>query len=187
VRWCFDAEVKYLTLYLFSTENWNRAEEELAKLLGPVAQAAIEKKFPILMELGAKVNIFGSTDRFAKPIGEALRKLEQDSAANNNIVVNFCVDYGGRTELVNAVREIVKENPAQVDEATIEKHLYSAGIPDPDLMIRTGGAHRVSNFLLWQQAYTEFYFVDKYLPDFTQEDFKEALRWYAEEERRFGK
>ncbi len=186
VRWSKDAGVEYLTLYLFSTENWGRAQEELAKLFGTVAETAIAKKFPILLELGSRVNIFGSLDRFGDSISSSLIRLRDESATNTAITLNLCVDYGSRAEMLMAVKQIVKDAPELIDESVIGKYLYSAGMPDPDLMIRTGGANRLSNFLLWQQAYTELYFIDKYLPDFTQADFSEALVWYAEQERRFG-
>lgn len=187
VEWSIGAGVGYVTLYVFSTENWGRSEEELSKLLGEVAMKAISQKFPRLLEMGAKVNVWGSLERFAAPIQKGLQKLMDDSVGNTTIVVNLCMDYGGRAELVRAVQQIVDDGITKVDEAAIEQRLFSAGMPDPDLMIRTGGAQRLSNYLLWQHSYSELYFTEKFLPEFEKEDFDAALEWYADQERRLGK
>jgi undecaprenyl diphosphate synthase len=189
VQWSVDRKIEYLTLYLFSTENWSRENEEIGQLMGVVARLAIEQKFPALLKMGAKINLFGPLDKFPDFLQEGLRKLVGDSANNHKIVVNFCLDYGARAEMVKAVKSIVEKGISAdaINESVIENELWSAGMPDPDLMIRTGGARRLSNFLLWQQAYTELYFVDKYLPEFTEVDFDEALEWYAGQERRMGR
>lgn len=189
LRWSLDARIEYLTLYVFSTENWSRAEEELAKLFGNVANKAIETKFPVLIELGAQVNVFGSLDRFPAGVKKAMDKLVADTAGNDKIVLNLCMDYGGRKEIVGALKKIVEAgtDASAITEELVSQNLEPEMIPDPDMMIRTGGAQRLSNFLLWQQAYTELYFVDKFLPDFTAEDFADAVKWYGVQERRLGK
>ena len=189
VDWSSNAGVGYLTLYLFSTENWSRTEEELANLFGRVAKVAVESKFPKLLAAGARVQVWGDLARFPAFLRQGLEKLVEDSRDNNKIVVNFCLGYGGRGELVDAFGRMLADGVTaqDLDEERLSKYLFSVGIPDPDMMIRTGGERRLSNFLLWQHAYSELYFVDKFLPDFTEEDFAAALGWYAERERRYGR
>lgn len=187
VDWSIKNKIQYLTLYLFSTENWGRSEEELAKLFGPVAKVAVDKKFPQLLTMGARINILGSTDKLPIDLARSLDKLVADSRDNSGIVVNFCIDYGARDELVKAVRSIVNKRITEIDESVISNELFTVGMPDVDMMIRTGGDMRLSNFLLWQQAYSELYFTDKFLPEFDEEEFNKALAWYAGVERRFGK
>lgn len=187
VSWSKQSNIEYLTLYLFSTENWGRSDEELANLFGPVAKVAIDNKFPQLLEMGAKINIFGSLERLPDGLAISLNKLVEDSRENTGIVVNFCIDYGARNELVLAVQNIVDNGVEKVDESVIASELFTAGMPDVDMMIRTGGDSRLSNFLLWQQAYSELYFTDKFLPEFDEEEFNRALAWYAGVERRFGR
>lgn len=187
VDWSIKNKIQFLTLYLFSTENWGRSEEELAKLFGPVAKVAIDSKFPQLLSMGAMINIFGSVDKLPVELAQSLDRLVLDSRENSRIVVNFCIDYGARDEIVRAVQRIVSKQIKEVDESTISNELFTAGMPDVDMMIRTGGDMRLSNFLLWQQAYSELYFTDKFLPEFDEEEFNKALAWYAGVERRFGK
>ena len=189
VVWSREAGVAYLTLYLFSTENWGRAEEELSNLFGRVATVAIEQKFPQLIEAGARINLWGELDKFPTAMQTALHKLVEDSKNNDGIVVNFCLGYGGRDEIARAVQVLAKEGVAvdAVNTEMIGQKLFSAHTPDPDMMIRTGGERRLSNFLLWQHAYSELYFIDTLLPDFGREDFEAALQWYANRGRRFGR
>ena len=154
VSWCNDAGVKYLTTYLFSTENWSRAEEELAHMFGDVFKKALGEYFPRLVQRNVKVQVLGELTRFPE-----------------------------------AMRQIVREQvPAdQISDQTIADRLYSAGMPDPDMVIRTSGEQRLSGFLLWQSAYAELYFIPVYFPALTKADFDEALRWYAGRERRYGR
>ncbi len=187
--WCGEAGVKYLTVYAFSTENWNRGEEELAYLFGTVFTKAFAEKFELLNERNVRVNVFGQLERFPEAMRRGLENLIEKTKTNTGLVFNICLDYGGRAEITKAVKEIVKKGVGadEVTEQMVGDYLFSAGMPDPDLMIRTGGEHRLSNFLLWQHAYTEFYFPAVFLPAFSKKDFDDALEWYASRDRRYGK
>lgn len=188
-KWCKDAGIKYLTVYAFSTENWNRSQAELDYLFNEVFDKGFSEKFPKFKKENIKVNIFGELERFPEKMQQGIRNLAEQTKDCTGLIFNVCLNYGGRAEIVRAIRQIVEEDiPAsEIDEKTVSSHLYSAGMPDPDLMIRAGGEHRLSNFLLWQQAYTELYFPKTFLPGFTKQDFDEALEWYANRERRYGK
>lgn len=189
-EWCMETGVKYLTMYAFSKENWDRSAEELDYLFNTVFVTGFNNYVQKLIDRGVRINVFGEIDRFPAKMQEAIRAMLTKSQANaGELVMNFCLDYGGRSELVRAVQDIVREDIAvdEIDEKVIAGHLYSAGIPDPDLMIRTGGEHRLSGFLLWQMAYTELYFPSVALPAFSRTDFDAALEWYASRDRRYGK
>ncbi len=187
--WCIEEGVTHLTVYAFSTENWDREEEELNYLFTKVYNFGFSEKFPKYHKKNVKVNLFGSLDRFPKKMQEGIWDLVNKTKDNTGLVLNVCLDYGGKLEITKAVKEIVAAGTAAEDITSdlIESHLYSAGMPPIDMMIRTGGEHRLSNFLLWQHAYTELYFPTKFLPEFSKEDFAEALEWYASRERRYGK
>lgn len=188
-KWCNDAGVKYLTVYAFSTENWDRTQEELNYLFNQVFDKGFSERFPKFKAENIKVNVFGELDKFPEKMQKGIRNLIEETKDCTGLVFNICLNYGGRTELVRAIKKIVEERipTGKIEEKTVSDRLYSAGMPDPDLMIRTGGEHRVSGFLLWQQAYTELYFPKVFLPGFTKQDFDEALEWYATRERRYGK
>jgi len=187
--WCSEAGVKYVTTYLFSTENWGRNEQELYYLFNDVFTRAFKEKFTRLIEKNVKFNIFGEVERFPKGMQQGLRDLVEKTSTNTGLVWNACLNYGGRTELVRAMQRIAgSQMPSeQITEQTITDNLYSAGMPDPDLMIRTSGEHRLSGFLLWQTAYAELYFPKVYFPAFTKADLEQALEWYADRDRRYGK
>jgi len=187
--WCAEVGIKYFTVYAFSTENWNRSQEELDYLFTTVFNKAFVDKFKKFNEKNIKVNVFGELEKFPEKMCKGMQNLVEQTKDNTGLVFNVCLNYGGRAELVRAVKNIVSSGiPAnQINEETVANHLYSAGMPDPDLMIRTGGAQRVSGFLLWQQAYTELYFPEVFLPGFTREDFDKALEWYSSRDRRYGK
>lgn len=189
IQWSSQAGVQYLTTYAFSTENWTRTAEELGYLFTVVFDQGLRKYLPQLIADNVKVNLFGDLEKFPDSMQSGIREVLDKTANNTGLIWNLCLDYGGRAELVRAVRKIVLDNiPAEkIDEATIADRLYSAGMPDPDLMIRTGGEQRLSNFLLWQHAYTEFYCPEVGLPGFTRQDFNQALEWYANRDRRYGK
>jgi len=188
-KWCGDAGVKYLTVYAFSTENWDRTQEELGYLFNEVFDKGFSEKFPKFKAENIRVNVFGELDKFPEKMQKGIRNLVEQTKDCTGLIFNVCFNYGGRTEIVRAIKKIVEEGiqTNDIDEKTVSDHLYSAGMPNPDLMIRTGGEHRVSGFLLWQQAYTELYFPETFLPGFTKQDFDEALEWYATRERRYGK
>lgn len=189
VYWCRETGVKYLTVYAFSTENWGRPEEELGHLFGEVLTEGVTEKFPRLHEQNIRVNVLGRLDRFPPKMQTAIGDIIEKTKSNTGLVFNWCLDYGGRSELVRAGQEITRQQiPAdQITEDIVSAHLYSAGVPDPDLVIRTSGEQRLSGFLLWQNAYAELYFPKVYFPAFTKTDFDEALTWYAGRDRRYGK
>lgn len=188
-NWCMDRGVKYLTMYAFSTENWNRSAEELDYLFNTVFVTGFNTYMQRLIDLGVKVRVFGEIDRFPQKMQDSIKNMLEKSKDNTGLNMNFCLNYGGRTEIVRAIKNIIKEGieADAITDETVAQHLYSAGMPDPDLMIRTGGEHRLSGFLLWQMAYAELYITPVALPGFTKENFNEALEWYAGRDRRYGK
>lgn len=189
---CGELDIDYLTLYAFSTENWNRPPEEVDTLMHLIGWA-IEKELPDLLKNNVRVHLLGDINR----IPEAPRKqvlYARDATAHcTGLNLNMCLSYSSRWEITDAVRKISllceegKLKPEDISEKTVSEHLATAGMPDPDLLIRTGGEHRISNYLLWQIAYSELYFTPVLWPDFTKEDFVEALIDFQQRERRFGK
>ncbi len=185
--------LQYLTLYTFSTENWNRPKEEVDALMALMLKA-IEEKREELIEKGVRIRILGNREELPESVREKFNELELASLRNEGLTLSLAVNYGARSEILDAVRRVAKDYKAGIIEATdeidgtlFERYLTTAGMPDPDLLIRTGGECRLSNFLLWQSAYTEFYFVEKYWPDFEEGDLYSAIFDFATRERRFGK
>ena len=180
-------EVEVLTLFAFSTENWSRPRREVDYLIRLIDHF-IDRELKALHEHGARLRHLGSLD----PLSPALRKRVEDAIEltkdNQRITVNVAFNYGGRQEIVDAVRRIVEDGvPAErIDEALISSYLYTAGLPDPDLIVRTAGELRLSNFLLWQAQYAEYYVTDVYWPDFDEEQCEQALLAYSRRQRRFG-
>lgn len=183
--------VKYLTLYAFSTENWNRPQEEVDGLLHLIV-IALERETPDMVKNGVRLNVIGDVERLTP---EAKASLDRSLAATANctgVQVNLAFSYSSRWELTRAARQLALEvaqgkiTPDDIDENAINAHLTTAGMPDPDLLIRTGGDSRVSNYLLWQIAYTELYFTQTYWPDFSDEQFFKAIADFQHRERRFG-
>ncbi|MDI6732188.1 MAG: isoprenyl transferase [Candidatus Margulisbacteria bacterium] len=188
-----DFGVKYLTLYAFSTENWKRPKEEVAFLMELFMQT-IENEIAELMENRVRLQFLGRLYQFSKELQASMRAAAERTKNNDRITLNIMVNYGGRAEIVDAVNAIINERPATsdqrpttVNETAIEQHLYTCGIPDPDLLIRTASEMRVSNFLLWQIAYAEIYVTPIYWPDFRKEQLKEAIEAYQKRTRKFGK
>ncbi len=184
--------IKILTLYAFSTENWQRPREEVDFLMS-LPQVYLERELPELKGNNVRVCFLGRTGELPPATRRALETALLETAANTGLILNIAINYGGRGEILDAVRTIaakVREgslDPAEITEETIAKHLYTAGLADPDLLIRTGGEARLSNFLLWQGAYTELWFTPVLWPDFTEEEFRKALAAYQARERRFGR
>lgn len=179
--------VKYLTMWAFSTENWGRAEDEVTGLMN-LFRKAIETKAEKFIEKGARLRLIGDMSRFSPDIQEGMKRVMKESEKNNRITVTFALNYGGRDEIRRAVNRIVSDSAGQqIGLTDIEKCLDTAGIPDPDLIIRTGGDYRLSGFLMWQSAYSELYFIETLFPDFTPEKFEEAIEEYQRRQRRFGK
>lgn len=182
-----DRGVKYLTLYAFSTENWKRPEKEVSYLMKLLFKF-IDTKMNLLMENNVKLNILGDISALPDFAREACIEAMEKTKDHDGLYLNMALNYGGRSDVVKAVRDIVEEkiSPDQIDEMTISDHLYTKGMPDPDLMIRTGGDLRISNFLIYQIAYTELYFTEVLWPDFTKEEFDLALEDFSKRDRRYG-
>jgi len=183
---CGDMGVEYLTVYAFSSENWNRSPDEVGALMELMSRG-ITKYEPELKRRNVKLKLLGDIERFKPQYRDALRGVEERLSVNDGMTLCICLSYGGRQEIVHAFNELLKEGKTEVTASDIEAHLYSAGIPDPDLVIRTSGEYRISNFLLWQSAYSEYYFADVYWPDFNKEELNKAIEEYSKRERRYGR
>jgi undecaprenyl diphosphate synthase len=191
VRACGEIGIKYLTLFAFSTENWNRPEEEVQALMS-LLEEYLTKEIGQLKKQGIRLVTIGDLDRLNPSIKKQLLQAEADTVSNDRMILNLALSYGGRDEIIHAVKKIIYESEkSKVDINSINDHmftryLYTCGMPDPDLLIRTGGEYRISNFLLWQIAYTELYFTNVLWPDFTKGHLFKAIASYQKRERRFG-
>lgn len=191
VRLSAELGISALSAYAFSTENWRRPPEEVSFLMDLFVEYAA-KETEELKRNGIKARVIGRREGLPDVVLEAIRSLEQETQEGNRLTLNLAVNYGSRWEIVDAVKAIAQKvqrgafQPEEIDEAVINRHLYTAGLPDPDLLIRPAGELRVSNFLLWQLAYTEFYVTPVLWPDFRKVDFLQALVSYQQRERRFG-
>jgi undecaprenyl diphosphate synthase len=187
VEAAIDLGVRSLAVYAFSTENWTRSAQEVEDLMAIFGET-IERELPDLAAQGVRSRFVGRRDRAPAALREQMERLEVETAGNDRLHLWIAFDYGGRAEIVEAVRAVVASGvpPARVDEQLVSSHLYAPDMPDPDLLIRTSGELRVSNFLLWQLAYAELVFVDRLWPDFGAEDLRSALEDYAGRRRRFG-
>ncbi len=192
VEACAEINVKYLTLYTFSTENWNRPKLEV-ELLMKLLISSLRKELNTLQKNNIKLTTIGNVDLLPKPVYKELMDVIDKTKNNNRLTLSLALSYGSREELIKTIKEIslkVKNNlisPENIDKSVINNHLYSRNLPDVDLLIRTSGEHRISNFLLWQIAYAELYFTEVLWPDFTKENLFEAILNYQNRERRFGK
>jgi len=184
--------IKYLTLYAFSTENWGRPDEEVSALMGIMVQS-LNKETDTLIKNNIRLIAIGDIERLADDVQARLFETIHLTSGSTGLVLNVALSYSSRWEITQAAKIIALEvrdgtlKPDDIDEGEFEKHLGTSGIPDPDLMIRTSGELRISNFLLWQLAYTEFYFTEKLWPDFGKEDFYNAIIDFQKRQRRFGK
>ncbi len=191
VEICAEMGIPILTLYAFSTENWRRSREEVNGLVSLIAETLRQER-PELHANGVKVRHIGSRTGLPEELIREMEETERITWNNERLLLNVALNYGGRDELVRAVRSLVKEavagrlRPEEITEETVSLRLDTAGLPDPDLLIRTGNEHRVSNFLLWQIAYAELYISSVLWPDFTKADFVRAVLEYQRRERRFG-
>lgn len=187
-----DLGIKYLTLYAFSTENWNRPKDEVDTLMYLIGWA-VERELPELLENNVRINLLGDIERIPEDARERLFYARNATAHCTGLQLNMCLSYSSRWEITEAARQLAQQaaqgklNPEDITEESISNHLTTAGIPDPDLLIRTGGEFRISNYLLWQIAYSELYFTPALWPDFTDEDYVNALLDFQSRERRFGK
>lgn len=190
-EYCAKLGVKYLTVYAFSTENWDRPLEEIDVIMSLLEKNLMEAVGEMTKK-NIRLRFFGDTSPLSHTLLELIRKTDALSRDNTGLCVNVCLNYGGRAELVKAMQELGtlcrtgQMQPGDITEARIAEHLYSAGIPDPDLLIRPGGEQRLSNFLLWQLAYTEMYFTDKMWPDIDAAELDRAIAAYGKRQRRFG-
>jgi undecaprenyl diphosphate synthase len=184
---CDKAGVRVLTLYAFSTENWSRPQEEVETLMSLFSET-IRREVDELARRGIELRFSGRLDELAPALQEQMKLANERTRVNARAVINIAINYGGRGEIVDAVRAMAREgiDLTKLDEATLADHLYSRGLPDPDLIIRTAGEMRLSNFLLWQTAYAEFYSTPTLWPDFGERDLNEAIASYQRRVRRFG-
>ena len=191
VRFSREIGIRYLTLYAFSTENWLRPKREIDALMG-LLKEYLNKKLPEMMENRIRLLAIGEIENLPKDVYSTLKETMEATSNNNGMTLILALSYGGRKEILRAVREIGKKieggeiSIEEIDEETFSRHLFTGGIPDPDLLIRTSGEMRVSNFLLWQIAYTELYITPVLWPDFRKEHLLEAILEYQRRERRFG-
>jgi len=183
--------VSVLTLYAFSMENWRRPQLEIRALMG-LLKAYIVKKLPEMQRNQIRFRAVGRISDLPEEVQGCLRRAEEETVRNQGLTMNLALSYGGRTEIVDAVRALSRDlldgkiRPSQIDETRLSERMYTAGLPDPDLMIRTSGEQRISNFLTWQSVYTELYFTTTLWPDFKRKEFLEALLDFQKRERRFG-
>lgn len=180
--------IRYLTLWAFSTENWRRPREEVVGLM-QILSEVIERETEELHRHGAQLRHIGSLQRLSPTLQRQIQHAIERTKQNDRIILTIAFNYGGRAEIVEAIRQIINAGipPEEVNESVVAHYLYTAGMPDPDLIIRTSGELRTSNFLLWQAAYAEYYFTPTLWPDFTPEEFEAAIRDYQRRERRFGR
>ena len=192
VEGCRQAGVEILTLFAFSQENWQRPAEEIDALMALLVEY-VEKDGTELSGQGVNVRVLGELERLTAPARAAVEAIEAETAAGTGLTLNICLSYGSRAELARAARLLAEDvaagrlNPAEIDEAALARRLYTAGMPDPDLLIRTSGEHRLSNFLLWQLAYAEFHVMAVLWPDFTRRHLFEAILDFQRRDRRFGR
>lgn len=188
VEQCAELGLKVLTLFAFSTENWRRPPAEVQFLMDTFLKTLFSERSRI-MNNNIRFKLIGNRDKLNEKLVHTVEKLESDSSTNNGMWLILAINYGGRNEIVTAVKRIISKGitPDDINEEDISNHLYTTGLPDPDLIIRTSGEYRLSNFMIWQSAYSELVFVKKYWPDFTEEDLMYAIDEYSERSRRFGR
>ena len=191
IETCCERGIDALTLYSFSTENWKRPPEEVAALMGLVLKM-LPIEHELMMEQGVRFRMIGQRDGLPASVLDALDAAADKTKSNDRLHLNIAMNYGARQEITQAARYLADQvaagtlAPADIDEAMISNTLWTTGLPDPDLLIRTGGEMRISNFLLWQISYAEIYVTDTYWPDFGKDAFHDAIREFATRQRRFG-
>jgi len=181
--------IKVLTVFAFSTENWKRSKMETNYLMQILKQFLNVENVKELNQKGVKLNIIGEKERLPAKLQKRIEEVEKITSTNKKGILNLAVSYGGRSEIIQAIKEIVskKISPDKIDEDLMNENLWTKGLPYPDLIIRTSGIKRLSNFLTWQTAYSELYFTEKYWPDFTEKELDKALADFSLRQRRFGK
>ena len=191
INYCSDKGIEVLTLYAFSTENWKRPKEEISVIMNLIIEYLL-KETPEVKKKNAVFNFIGDLSKIPRKSLNAIDYAVRETKGNNGLLINIALNYGGRDEIIQAVKQIaraVEKRSVPVDQISSElfsEYLYTKGMPDPDLIIRSGGEKRLSNFLTWQSVYSELYFTDKLWPDFDEHDFDDAIRYYQTKNRRFG-
>jgi undecaprenyl diphosphate synthase len=192
VETCGNAGVRYLTLFAFSSENWRRPADEVTLLMRLFVQA-LEREVSRLQEQGVRLRVVGDLSAFEPKLQELITQAQDSTARNDALHLTIAANYGGRWDILQATRRMLAAhpelaaNPEKLDEQLLSNYLSMAWAPEPDLFIRTGGEQRISNFLIWQLAYTELFFTDCYWPDFGEQELRQAFEWYSTRERRFGR
>ncbi len=184
IYWMRDRRVRNLVVYLFSNENWNRSKEEISYLIN-LFQLLIGKYFDRISKDGIRIRFAGERDRFNERMQKSMLHIEKESANNRALTLWACLSYGGRSEIVSAAAAAAKKGI--INERSISDNLWTSGMPDPDIIIRTGGEKRLSGFLTWQSVYSELFFLDEYWPDFSEKALDSVLEQYKERERRMGR
>ncbi len=187
IRYLNQYQIKYVTLYGFSTENWNRPKDEIMVLLR-LLEETVNKETPELHKQGIKIRHLGRLEGLPRGLQLAINRATELTKNNTGMTLSLALNYGGRGEIIDAIRHIIADgvSPQNIDENLFSNYLYTAGLPDVDLVIRTGGELRISNFLIWQASYSEFYFTDVLWPDFDKKEIEKALLAYSQRQRRFG-
>ncbi|MHC5354037.1 isoprenyl transferase [Myroides sp. LJL115] len=192
IKTCVDLKIPYLTLYAFSTENWSRPKFEIDMLMDLMVRS-LKKELPTFMQNNVMLTAMGNLDLLPSKVRKNLAEVMETTKSNTGLTLTLALSYGSRNEMIEAIKNIsikVKNNlisPSDIDESIINEHLYTRSLPDVDLLIRTSGEQRISNFMLWQIAYAELYFTEVLWPDFSEQEFYKALLTYQNRERRFGK
>ena len=178
-------DIKYLTLYTFSTENWKRPEKEINFLFNLIRNS-LKKNLKRITKQGVKINIIGKKDGLPKDIIKIIKLIKSKTYNNKRIILNLALNYGSKEEILNACNRVCTQKNKKISIESFQKKLYTQNIPDPDLMIRTGGNKRLSNFLLWQLAYTEIFFINKLWPEFNEDDYYKIIKKFYKIKRNFG-
>ena len=186
IKYSLIKKIPYLTLYTFSTENWKRPDSEISFLFDLIRKS-LKKKIKKIIKQGIKVKIIGQKKGLPKDIIEIVKLIEKKTLNNKKITLNLALNYGSKEEIINACKSLALKKGKKINASNFEKELYTKNIPDPEILIRTGGTKRLSNFLLWQLAYTEIFFVDKLWPDFNENDFNRIIIKFNKIKRNFGK
>ena len=186
IGWAKEQGVKYVIAYAFSTENWKRSKDEIDHLMG-LLRNVLDNELAELKKEGVRLRFIGETEKFPNDIVEKLKNIEEETVSLSEIEVLVALSYGGRSEIISAIKKCTPEEIKDLNEKNFSQHLFTKNIPDPDLVIRTGGEVRLSNFLLWQTAYSELYFTDLFFPDFSPAELEKAVKEFQDRQRRFGK
>lgn len=187
-KWCAQKGIKVLTVYAFSSENWNRSQEEIGYLLN-LFRSMFSSALKEVAKENARVRVIGQREKFPEDLQKMIARAEEETKNNTGLVFQIALSYGGRPDILQAVKKIVKEkiSPDEITEELFSKYLWTKGELDPDLIVRTSGEYRLSNFLTWQSAYSELMFLEKNWPDFSEEDLDKIIEEFNNRQRRFGK